>query len=589
MTLATLRHHRWQFLATILLLALPFLAFGRALTLGYAPIDDAYLVAHNLATRGPTWHHLVQAFTTFDPELYIPLTLVSFQINYLISGLAPWSYHLVNILLHGCNALLIFLILKKLTGARRASLFAAALFAAHPLNAEAVVWITARKDLLSAFFALLALLTYMRRTRTGYGLALLFFLLGLLAKVSIAPLAAGLLIVDRQMDGRWTVRSLLRAIPFLVLAQIFIAIAFSGKGFIVKTSHPVETLLLIPRATLFLLGKFLYPTGLSPLYEVSDPITIKNPTIFLPILAFFASLAFLAYIASINPLRLRSGQAKSEFRSPILTLTLPLTLTFLLLAPSFLSFFKVGSVFLTSDRYAYLPLLGILMAIVFALRALHERFPSPKKMTAGGGALLIVALSLLSIKQTALWTSGETLFGHAVEVTPRSVAAHGALAQTLLDAERPEEAFAVLKRSLKNGDDIRLHLIAGNIYARVGQVEDALAQFHQALAMNPRSAEAAFSVGSVLEQTGRIEEALSRYRDAASFDPSDVPSLTGIGRILAAAGDLAGAEDAFRRALRWNPNAKEAHQGLAPILYKTGRADEAETHVKLANGLAERH
>jgi len=250
--------------------------------------------------RGPTLEHLKAAFTTFDPELYIPVTLLSFQMNYLISGLESWSYHLVNVILQGLNAVLVFFILKRMTKAPRASLFAATLFAIHPINTEAVVWIAARKDLLSTFFALLGVLAYLKRTTGGWILGFILFLMALLAKVSIAPLPIALLLMDRLQGKTWNMKSLWKIVPFLLLSISFIAGALLGKERIVHTSNLSETFLLIPRATLFLLGKFLLPGNLSPLYEVSDPITIANPAIFVPILALIAFL-ILSIFATATP------------------------------------------------------------------------------------------------------------------------------------------------------------------------------------------------------------------------------------------------------------------------------------------------
>jgi len=565
----------WQRGAIALFIVIPFLAFGRSLLQGFAPIDDAYLIAGNLAVRGPTLEHLKAAFTTFDPELYIPVTLLSFQMNYLISGLEPWSYHLTNIMLHGLNAVLIFFVLKKLTQAPRASLFAATLFAIHPLNTEAVVWIAARKDLLSTFFALISILAYLKRTTGGWILSFVFFLMALLAKVSVAPLPIALLLMDRLEGKTWNMKLLGKMVPFLLLSCVFIVVGFLGKERIVQTSHLSETFLLIPRATFFLLGKFLLPGNMSPLYEVSDPITIANPAIFVPILALIAFLVLSIFAAQPQ------GDA-----SLLRDLGLSSLIFLALLSPSFLSFRKAGTVFLTSDRYAYLPQLGLLCAIVFAIARIDRRLHIAKQFIAGTSAFLIALLCILSIRQTAFWNSADALFIHALSVAPRSVAARTALTQTLLTEERPQDAFAILKEGLKQGDDPRLHIMAGKIYAHVGQVPDAIAEFEKSQKLDPSNAEASFSIGSVLEQTGQTAEALTHYREAMALDSSDVPSLIGIGRILRTQGDLAGAEQAFRQALTWNPNAKEAHQGLAPILAKTGRVDEAEIHVRLANELS---
>lgn len=569
------RQRWWIIAAVTALIALPFLAFGRSLMFGFAPIDDAYLVVQNLATRGPTLAHLKTAFSTFDPELYIPLTIVSFQINFLISGLLPWSYHLANILLHGCNAALLFLIFKKITGAPRVSLFAAALFAVHPINAEAVVWITARKDLLSTFFALASTLAFLRQTQRSLPLSIVLFLCALLAKVSVAPLPLIFPILLRIQEGKWSKRAALSAIPFVLLSILFVLIGLLGKAHIMQISHPGEILLLIPRSIFFLLGKFLLPKGLSPLYEVTDLVALSNPTIFIPLFVFLCFICFLCFFCFL--------------RKKSLPLLLTLTLTFVLLTPAFLTFRKAGTIFLTTDRYLYLPELGLLLLIALLLKNIGGRFTVPKPAIAGVGGFLLAFLTVLSMKQTSLWNSPEALFAHALEANPRSVAARTALAQVTLSAGKPEQAFSILKEGLKLGDDPRLHLMAGNVYASTGQITDALAQFEKVTLLEPGNVDAWFSIGSIKEQTGKEDEALGDYFTAVSLDPSDVPARNGIGRILLKRNDIEGAEQQFRTALEWNPNSVDAHRGLAPVLAKTGRVDEAEFHRNLANELSLPH
>ena len=549
------------------LCALSFAAFGQSLWQGYAPIDDLFVVARNLTTRGPTWEHLKTAFTTFDPELYIPATLVSFQLNYLVSGLSPWSYHLVNVLLHGMNAILLFLILKKVTGAPHASLFAAALFAVHPINAEAVVWITARKDLLSTFFALASTLSFLKQTRRGLLLSIVLFLFALLAKVSVAPLPLVFPLLLSFQGKKWNRNALFSIVPFLLLSSAFVSLALFGKERIVQTTHGMETLLLAPWSVFFLLGKFFAPQNLSPLYEVTDPIALTNPWIVASLVGFLGIVGIFCFLY------------KKSLRSTPYALSL---VTFLILfSPALLTFRKAGTVFLASDRYIYLPMLGLLLFLALFMKGIGERWTLPKPLIAGTSGFLIALLCLLSIRQTALWNSADALFTHALNVTPRSVAARTALAQIRLNADLPEEAFTILKEGLKQGDDARLHLMAGTVYAHTGQVTDALEQFNKVKQMEPTNADAYFSIASIEEQTGSADSALVNYRTAVQLDASDVPAFVGIGRILAARGDLAGAEQAFRSALAWNQNSIEAHRGLATVLAKTGRTDEAQSHLEL--------
>jgi hypothetical protein len=129
-------------------------SFGGAVEYGFLNFDDSYLIYGNLAARAPTPAHIVQAFTTYDPELYIPVTLLSYQFNYLIAGLHGGFYHFTNIVLHGLTGFFVSYLVFLLLGRKRIALFCGALFVVHPINTEAAVWLSGRKDLLSSFFYL---------------------------------------------------------------------------------------------------------------------------------------------------------------------------------------------------------------------------------------------------------------------------------------------------------------------------------------------------------------------------------------------------------------------------------------------------
>ena len=163
-----------------LFIILPFLAFGASLFHGFAPVDDSFLIVENLAIRAINWENIYHFFSTYDPELYIPLVFLSFQFNYLIGELAPFNYHLTNILIHIINALLVARILTQLTDKKKLSIFAGLIFAAHPLNAEAVVWLAGRKDLLAGLFFFASLtfyLDFIKGNRKAYWLSITMFLL----------------------------------------------------------------------------------------------------------------------------------------------------------------------------------------------------------------------------------------------------------------------------------------------------------------------------------------------------------------------------------------------------------------------------
>lgn len=224
----------WFTLGLCVVFLLPWLAFGRSLTQDFAAIDDGFLIALNPIVHGFDAAHMKLAFTTFDPELYIPATIVSFQANWLMGGGSPLPFHATNIVLHGINAVLVGLLFLRWTKNQSIALVGAALFAVHPLHTEAVAWAAGRKDLLCTMFFLLSYLSFRQSAecrKTVFQLiALGFFLLALLSKVLAATLPIlfllDLLLLQKKQPVR---RRMFTLLPFFILSATFLFIATFGK------------------------------------------------------------------------------------------------------------------------------------------------------------------------------------------------------------------------------------------------------------------------------------------------------------------------------------------------------------------------
>lgn len=559
------------FLALLVIVAAAFLAFGHALTQDFSPIDDTYLILQNLAIRGPTLAHLKTVFTTFDPELYIPITFLSFQIDYLIGGLHAWIFHLTNILLHAANGVLVYFLIRKCTKSDLIALFCGLLFIVHPLQTESVVWAMIRKDLLSTFFLLLTVLLYFTgkpRKRRAYVASIVTFLLALLSKVSVAPLPLLFLLHGILIEKRYDRKAILATLPHFALAAGFVVIAMLGKSHAMGSVSLPSMAMLSGKSIMLTLQHFLFPQHLIPFYEEAAGTLFSAGNI--------AALTLAVLFCALTVFLL--------FRTPFTGFGLLFFLV--MLAPSFLSPFRAGAVYGTADHYAYLPIIGLIIALGFVLQALGNYIPaSLRPIPLAAGTMLLVIFCLLSVRQSKKWDSAASLFRYALEVAPASVAARTAYAKVQLDAGNPADAFATLKQGLKEGDDPRLHLTAGMIYAKSGQIPEAEEQFKKALSMDPTNPEPLFSLGSVEEQTERPDDALAHYRAALKLDPSYVAAQLGIGRIKILKNDLPGAEQEFRAILAVNWNVADAHQGLAKALVKQGKADEAETHRLIANDI----
>lgn len=565
-----------------MVLLLTFGAFGRSLVQGFAPIDDSYLIVGNLAVRGVTFENVRMIFTTFDPELYIPLTLFSFQLNYLASELAPWSYHLANLLLHAANALLVGSVLEKLTKQRTLSLFGGMLFALHPLHTEAVVWIAGRKDLLSTFFFLLSFLCFVswverkRQVKSStqqwkwYLSSLFCFLCALLSKVNTVTLPVVLLLTDvlvlRRRDVR---RVLLEKIPYILLALVFMGVATLGKERVLTSSTTLETLLMAGRSTVFYLQKFFIPMGLTVFYSHQGPINITDLQ--------FAAPALLALVLLVLSMWYLWKQR---------TIAFGFLWYFIILSPTFLNFHKGDAMFFAVDRYVYLPSVGILLLLIVGMTWILERWRSISFwIPCGMGVSIVILFTLLSLHQTRFWDSPELLFHHALDLYPESVPARTDLARMLREQGRTTDAFTLLKEGLRYGDDGHLHLAAGYIYAKVGQVHDAEEQFRVALDMLPKNPEPVFSLGSLKEQTGDIGAAEEFFQRAIAMDPSYVGARVRLGRILLARGMRDEARREFQEALGWNRSSRGALLGLADMTAAEGDSEQAALYRSKAMGL----
>ena len=573
-------------LASGLCLLLTLLAFGRSLTQDFAPLDDDLLITQNLAIRGMTPEHLKTIFTTYDPELYIPVTFVSYQLNYMIAGLEPWIYHLTNIALHAGNAMLvmwvIFLLMRICTGKAclAPTIFGGLLFVVHPLNTEAVAWLAGRKDLLSAFFFLGAwgmYIKYLERKGKAclaptatYCLSISFFTLALLSKVMAATLPAILILTDILIERRkWEWKILIDKIPYVVLSGIFLFVGTAGKERILSHHSIWETTLMAAKSTVFYLQKFVLPIHLGVFYPYRGEISLLLP-------AFFVPIVVLLILFTLSTLAHRRRALDPVFGRALVFGSLFFLIT---LAPTFINFHKGGEMYFASDRYPYVPMIGLIFVIITTMTMAQEKGAAllrPYRRVWGIFCItIIVLLTGLSYRQTMIWDSARTLFGNTLTLYPESVAARSALATMDKNEGRYEQAIKLLRDGIGQEDDARLRMGLGTVYAKMGRVEDATDQFQQALVLEPDNPEPLVGLGVLDEYNKKIPEAMEKYRNAVAMDPSYVSARNKLGSLLFEQGKMEEAEGQFRAALAWNPNADGVLYNLSLILDKQGKRAEA--------------
>lgn len=573
--------------ATIVLV---LLAFSRSLFQGFAPLDDDLLITRNLAVRGMTAGNLKTVFASYDPELYIPLTFMSYQINYMIAELSPWIYHLTNILLHAGNALLVmwtaFLLARMRGGAAFLvpAIFAGMLFAVHPLNTEAVAWLAGRKDLLSTMFFLLSFVFYMRcregsgdlRTVLSYLFSVFLFILALLSKVMTITLPAVLLLTDVLFERRkWSRKIMTDKIPYAIISVAFLLIAAAGKERIIAHHSWYETTLMAAKSTAFYLQKFMLPIHLGVFYPYRGNISILLPAFLIPTVIMIALIGFSAFCFV-------RGARWATFGIAFFLITL---------VPTFINFHKGGEMYFASDRYSYLPMIGLIILMAMTISFIgNRRAAMPRSFNPvwpwGAGIGIIVAITIMSYLQTRIWDSPETLFGNTLKLYPASVAARDALASMDRQRGKYERAIKILRDGLAYGDNLQLRIGLGTVYAKVGRVDDAAVQFRQAHKIEPGNPEPFVALGVLDEYNEKIDDAMEKYRKAVDIDPSYVSARNKLGSLLLEAGKTAEAEEQFRAALKWNPNTEGVLYNLSLILDEQLQTGEALALLERAYALS---
>lgn len=553
------------------------LVYAQVVTFGFVGLDDKLLIINNAIAHGLSWHNIVAAFTTFDPELYIPLTLLSYQLEYSIAGLHPWLYHCVNLLLHLGSTACVYFFTRQLSHLVRYGAYAttiatvsAALFALHPLNTEAVTWVAARKDTLSAFFALLSLSTYVHyrinNNPVYYWGSIVAFALGTLAKVSIVPLPLVLLLIDaasfRSYDRRW----LKDVLPFFAISLLMGTVAIFGKTPQFSALSLGETLTLGLHSISFFLQKLLWPHPLSVFYPHHGAITLTQSPFLLPSLVgiLVVGTCIAAYI-----------------RHRVTTLSIGFFLLFLF--PSWVNFWKNGDVYYASDRYAYVGSIGL-----FFLLATYIAPYLRTTLVRSVCMFVIAVLAVLSALQARTWKNENTVLSHALKHYPHALIAlvnKGALyfAEEDTDAAKqmyteairidPDYSFAYLNMA-------RLEMQSGNREAAMKWAKDAVDHIPN-VHVSTVDIETLFFYGVLLDEAGKTQEALAQFQRATDVLPSSFDAHYNLGIMHQKYRNSAEALEAFRTAVDRNPRSLDAHYRLAATAAETGNFEAAIKHLEI--------
>ena len=503
---------------------------------------------------------------------YWPIVYTTFWIEHKLWGFAPAGYHVVNILLHFANAVLLWRLLVRL--AVPGAWVAAAVFAAHPLHVESVAWVIGRKDLLSALFYLSAVSMWLRHVespRPGlYAAALLLFLAAMLSKSIAITLPATLLIIQWWKRGRVTRADVLLALPFFLLALVVGGADFwfyKSQGLHSFDYSVAERALAASRALWFYVGKLLWPAGLTVIYPLWE-IKVADP------LAWGYLAVAVAAVAGLFALRRRVGRGPLAC---VLFFGVTLLPTLGFVDYNFMRYSFVA------DRYQYLAGIGVIVLFAAALRGAKRRLPAARGAVKIAVAAVLVALGSLTWIQSGIYKDELTFFNHVISLNPRARGAHYNAGLELFRQGRTGEAERYFRRAIEiyPRDTKSLHNL-GEILRAGGKYEESLEFYRLVIEMEPGHARALFGMGSSLFELGRYTEAVSTMERVlvVATDPSVVPASHYImGKALLKMGRGEEAEVQFdlgmKSSLRMNPRGAEAFLTWAEVLREQKRYGEA--------------
>lgn len=557
--------------------------YSRTLGFDFVGWDDPQYVTANRAVRGGlSWNGVVWAFTTDRMGSWHPLTWLSHMLDVELFGLAPAGHHAVNAVLHAANSVLVFLLLRGLTGALWRSALVAALFGLHPLHVESVAWVAERKDVLSTFFGLLALGAYaawVRRPALGRYLAVAgLFALSLLCKPMLVTLPFLLLLLDY-----WPLHRPLRAALLLEKLPLFaLSAACSAAALLTQT---LATTLPLPQrlanallSAVAYLGKTLWPARLGMFY----------PHPYLPESGAAAPAASEVLGAAALLLAVSVCAMAARRRGYLLVGWLWYGIS---LAPV-IGIVQVGSQAM-ADRYTYFPLLGIFIATSWGaaeiVASLARRRPALPSVAAAAALLWVAALTAASWQQLGYWRDSLALYTHTLEVTPHNATIHFNLANLLRRQGRNAEAIEAYRRALEDApSDAALHVNLANALRAQGDPEAALRHYRAALERRPEDAMAHLNMASLLREQGQLDEAEAHYRLSMKLSPR-AKTAYNLANLLRERGDLDGAIKRYALALKLQPRDARIHNNFGAALEQRGDLDAALRHFQAACALDPRN
>jgi len=556
--------------------------------------DDVFILQNSKVQNGLALDSISWAFRFDDMTYWHPLTWLSYMLDIELYGMNPGAHHMTNVLLHMVNAVLLFIVFNKMTGALWKSATVAALFALHPLNVESVAWVVERKNVLSTLFWMLTLLSYARYVEHSniarYLLTLSAFVLGLMAKPMLVTLPFVLLILDFWPLNRFHFQPLLDThqktarIPklrrikesdfFPLILEKIPFLIFSGSSVCLSllSAHRNRLVISLDEVSLYhrmtnalisyvsYIGKMVWPRDLAVFYPFPDTVQLWK-----------AVGAFLL-LTGVSLLVVRSLQKR-----PYLAVGWFWYLGTLL---PVIGLVQQGLWPAMADRFAYVPLIGLFVGIAWGIPDFAAGWRYKVKGLGAITAAVLIILMTTSWLQARYWKNSVVLFKHTVEVTDNNFLMHNNLGFALTARDRPDEAIEHYKEALRlNPDFEQANINIGLALLSQGKIDECIDYYQEVLRVNAGYAKVHNNLGAVLWRLGKIEEATVHFQKAVLLKPDYAEAHNSLGAALVFKGKKEKAIAHLQEALRLKPDYALAQKNLSKAMAAQKHINDAGTEV----------
>ncbi len=541
--------------------------------------DDVLYLTGNPLVQNPSWasarRFLAEALTPSTVDgYYQPLSMISLMTDYALGGrennLMP--FHRTSLLLHAANTALIIVLLYLLFGQVWIAAAVGLLFGVHPMTVEPIPWVGERKTLLSAFFALWCLVLYIGYTRKGnwglYVSCFVMYVLALLSKPTSTPVPVLLVLLDYWPLRRLRWKAVLEKISFFIVGGVSAIVTYISQsrtaGVILPAKHDSQRVLLeLCHNIVFYPYKMVWPVNLSSHYPFPDPFGLSNPMA----LAGVVGTCILIVLLVIS-LRWTRGPAAGWL------------FFFMAILPT-MQIIRFSRI-IASDKFAYLPSVGLLMMLASFLGWLSR---CGKPVIKHG--VIIIALILAGAESAATrqylsrWRDSETLYEYMLSLAPDFALLRINLGIRLKLKGKYDKAISHLRQAIQlDPCSAESHHNLADALQSTGKLDEAIGLYRKAIQLRANYAEAHNNLGVALASQGKFDEAISHYFRALQLKPGNAKTYSNLGNSLLGQGRITEATTCYREAIRLEPNFVEAHHNLANVLESQGRSDEAISHYR---------